>query len=155
MSGSIDLLKSVEPFRELPEALIEELYISSEVRTWQTGQTIKAEQSEDDEILLIVEGEVHSEIMLCNAYREPGHTIGKTGTFLGLYHFIEAGPHPFTITAQTFVKAMVWHAQDFRRIIECDPTSSYQTALYIARQLYRQSQQLNTYILDNVCWGLP
>lgn len=155
MQGSINILKNVEPFTGSPETLINELYISSGIRTWQAGQTIRTEQSEDDEIFLVVEGEVRSEIVLCNAYQELGYSIVKPGSFLGLYHFIEAGPHPVTMTAQTDVTAMVWQGKDFRRIIECDPASSYQTALFVARQLYRQSQQLNTYLLDNVCWGLP
>ena len=59
------------------------------------------------------------------------------------------------MTAETDVEAIVWHADLFRRTIESDPAAAYKTAVYTARHLYRQALHLSTYLLDNICWGLP
>lgn len=155
MQEPYNIMKGSEIFRSLPEALVRELYRSAEIRIWKAGDVVRAERSADDEILFIVEGEVKSEILLCNADQTLNYITDRAGAFLGLYHFIEAGAHPWTMTAETEVHALVWRSEVWRQVLERDPAAAYQTALYIARQLYRQTIHLSTYLFDNVCWGLP
>ena len=88
MHGSFDILKSSELLTSMPDALLEELYASSEVHRWPAGEVIRAEQSEDDDIFLLINGEVRSDVLLCNADQKIGYTIDTAGNFLGLYHFI-------------------------------------------------------------------
>ncbi len=155
MQETVDTLKRSVLLRGLPETLLNELSASSEARRWQAGEIIRGEQSEDNEILLLADGEARSDILLCNADQNLSFTISRVGDLLGLYHFIEPGKHPFTVTAQTDVRVLVWQADAFRRTMESDTEAAYKTAVYTARLLYRQALHLSAYLFDNICWGLP
>jgi len=135
--------------------VVRELVRSAETRSWKAGEVIRSEQSEDDEILLILEGEVRSAILLCNADQQLNFVIDEPGEFLGLYHFIEPGPHPWTMTAETDVRAFVWPSAVWRELAGGDPKLGYHWAAHVARSLYRRTRLMSTYLLDNICWGLP
>jgi len=155
MQEFYNVLKNTELFRAIPDNLTRRIYESANIQNWKAGEVVRAEQSQDDQILLIVDGEVRSEVLLCNADQRVETVTNKAGQFLGLYHLIEAGEHPWSMTAKTDVKALVWQSTAWRTVFEQDPAIAYHTASYVARQLYRQAQHLSTYLLDNICWGLP
>lgn len=155
MQGPYEILKCSDLLKTMSAAILERLFSSSYAVGWKAGEIIRPEQSEDDEIFLLINGQVRSDILLCNADQSLGYAIDSAGSLIGLFHFIEAGKYPYTLTAETNVDIIAWHADDFRKAIESDPDAAYKTAVYTARELYRKAVTLNTYLLDNVCWGLP
>ena len=155
MQGSYEILKCSELLNTMPETILERLFSTSNTFKWKAGEIIRPEQTEDDEIFLLIGGQVRSDVLLCNTDQMLGYAIDSAGSLIGLFHFIEAGKYPFTLTAETDVEIIAWHASDFREAIETDPDAAYRTAVYTARELYRKAVTLNTYLLDNVCWGLP
>jgi CRP-like cAMP-binding protein len=154
MNDAKQLLCRSPLFEGADNPIIEKFMAQAELVRFVAGEIPVAETTVTDSIYLIVEGELRISVEL-EASDAPLKVLSALpGTFVGLVNFFDEVAQPCTVRAQTDVTALVWKAEDWRRLAKANPAFGYELARRIGRELVaRMSNWINN-LLDTVNWGV-
>jgi CRP-like cAMP-binding protein len=155
MTAKREILKANPLFTSFSDDIIDRFLNSAETRTYRPGDIIYAELSEDDEIFMILEGEVKAEVALANADQNLEIQTASSGEVFGEGCFFKPNmPRYATVTSKTPLTLWVWKGKVWREIAESNFEVGYRLASRIAITFLERLRQWNTRILENVSWGL-
>lgn len=155
MTEKREILKVNPLFASFSDDIIDQFLNSAETRTYTPGDIIYAELSEDDEIFMILEGEVKAEVALANADQNLEIQTSSSGEVFGEGCFFKPNvPRYATVTSKTPTTLWVWKGKVWREIAESNFEVGYRLASRIAITFLERLRHWNTRILENVSWGL-
>jgi len=153
MSKELDMLKNSNLFKALDKSVIEKIYKLSEKRTYNTGDEIYVENSDNDKIFFLVKGHTQGEIKLSDS---GDFIIFKEGDFFGIEALMheETPETTLTITALTDVCVLTWPASQWLQIFANDPKTGYTIMFAFAKILRDLIKNWHMNVLNHASWGI-
>jgi CRP/FNR family transcriptional regulator, cyclic AMP receptor protein len=155
MAEKREILKASPLFKSFSDDIIDRFLKSAESRTYSAGDIIFAELSEGDEIFMILEGEVITEVALVNADQNLEILTLSAGEVFGEGCFFKQNLQRYaTMTSKTASTVLAWKSEIWREIAESNFEVGYRLAVGITTIFLERLRHWNTRIVENISWGL-
>ena len=153
MADELTLLKNSSLFKDIDDRAVRKFLDVAEVKNWAKDEVLSVEMQEDEDISLILEGEIRAEVTIDKD--GAGVDYGQ-GEFLGLVKFLQddSPVEMLTATAKTDARLLVWKASQWRRICDEDAKTGYMLALRVGRIVVDRMKNWHVSVLNNVSWGI-
>jgi CRP-like cAMP-binding protein len=148
------LLTKNEFFASIDAAALDAFASAGELKTFPDGDVVGTEMSQNDEIYLVVEGQLIHTFALADAGSGLDDFIIGPGEIGNAVRLFSSLPSYMTCVAGGDVKVVAWQGDDMKAICDQRPDVGYRLVCRAAGIFYERALRVNQMLLDNMSWGL-
>jgi len=147
-------LQSSRYFSGFDEEVIDRFVACAEHKNLNAGEILFVEQAEEDDIYLLLEGEIKLEVKIADEEHPKEIITLKPGDLPGVQAFIAPGPRFTTATAISNVSLLNWKYDDWETICNDYPNVGFYLCREIAKDIMTALRFERNDLLDHLQWGL-